>query len=77
MYRPINLRKEVHSIENQEEILQLKQLIDGRFAVVSGSLTNNKLFIYNDKNIDLNNKKACLMINEFKSPIASNNQCTD
>ena len=46
MYKPINLRKEVHSIENQEEILQLKQLIDGRFAVVSGSLTNNQLYIY-------------------------------
>ena len=77
MYKPINLRKEVHSIENQEEILQLKQLIDGRFAVVSGSLTNNKLLIYNDKNIDLNNKNKCFMINEFKSPITSINQCTD
>jgi hypothetical protein len=77
MYKPIKLRKEVHSIENQEEILQLKQLIDGRFAVVSGSLTNNKLLIYSDKNIDLNNKNKCFMINEFKSPITSINQCTD
>ena len=78
MYKPINLIKEVHSIENQEEILQLKQLIDGRFIVVSGSLkTNNKLLIYNNNNIDLNNKNAFFMINEFKSPITSINQCTD
>lgn len=73
MYKLINLRKEVHSIENQEEILHLKQLIDGRFAVISGSLTKNKLLIYYDKNIDLSNKNAFFMINEFKSPITSIN----
>ena len=77
MYKPLNLRKEINSIENSEEVLQIKQLIDGRFAVVSGTLTENKLCIYNNKNIDLKNQNSYFQLKEFKSPIVSINQCTD
>ena len=77
MYKTLNLRKEISSINYSQDILELKQLSDGRFAVVSGNLTNNKLYIYKDKNIDLNNKNSFFIIDEFKAPITSINQCTD
>ena len=77
MYKSINLRKEISSIDYPEEILLLKQLNDGRFAIVSGSLINNKLRIYNNKNIDIKNNNSFFSIEEIKSPVTSINQCTD
>ncbi len=78
MYKPLKTRNEINSIDYKEEILQIKQLFDGRFAVISGSIDNNKLRIYNNKNIDIKSKNIYLTIEELNSsPITSINQCTD
>lgn len=77
MYKSLNLRKKVDTINYSEEILFIKQLIDGRLCIISGSLTDNKLRIYKDKIIDINNKTSFFLIDELKSPITSVNQCTD
>ena len=76
MYKSLNLRKDINSIDFTEEVLFFKQLFDGQFAIVSGTLTENKLIIFNDKNFDLRNKNS-FIIKELKSPITSINQCTD
>ena len=77
MYKLLNVRKEIETVDYPEEILEMKQLIDGRFAILSGSITENKLLIFNNNNFDLNNKKAILHIDEFLSPITCINQSTD
>ena len=77
MNKSINLRKETNSIEYFEEVLQIKILFDNRYAIVSGTLIDNKLRIYNDKNIDSSNQNSYFTIDEIKSPVTSINQCTD
>ena len=77
MYKSLDTRKEVNSIEYHEEVLQIKQLFDSRFAIVSGTLTDNKLRIYNNKNIEPNNDNSFFTINELNSPITSINQSTN
>ena len=77
MYKALNLRKEVNSIDYNEEVLQIRQLFDSRFAIVSGTLTDNKIRIYDNKNIDPKNTNSFFTINELNSPIVSINQCTN
>ena len=54
----LKARKELISIDYLEEILEIKQLNDGRLAVISNSITNNKLVFYSNKikDIDIKNK---------------------
>jgi hypothetical protein len=79
MYKYLKARKELISIDYQEEILEIKQLNDGKLAVISGSLTNNKLVFYSNKikDIGIKNKNTYFTIEELHSPITSINQCTD
>ena len=81
MYKYLKARKELISIDYEEEILEIKQLNDGRLAVISGTITNNKLVIYSNKikDIDIKNKNkdTYFTIEELQSPITSINQCTD
>ena len=80
MYKYLKARKEIISIDYKEEILEIKQLNDGRLAVISGSINNNKLLIYSSKikDIDIKNKSTYFTIEELQSsPITSINQCTD
>ena len=77
MYKLLNARKEIETVDYPEEIIEIKQLIDGRFAVISGSITENKLLIFSNNNFELSNKKAILHIDEFLSPITCINQSTD
>ena len=77
MYKLLNVRKEIETIDYPEEILEIKQLIDGRFAVLSGTITENKLLIFSNNNFDISNKKSILHIDEFLSPITCINQSTD
>ena len=51
MYKYLKARKELISIDYQEEILEIKQLNDGRQAVISNSITNNKLVFYPKKKL--------------------------
>ena len=75
----LKARKELISIV--EEILEIKQLNDGRLAMISNSITNNKLVFYSKKikDIDIKNKniKTYFTIEELQLPITSINQSAD
>ena len=74
----LKARKELISIDYLEEILEIKQLNDGRLAVISNSIINNKLVFYSKKikDIDIKNKniKTYFTIEELQIPITSINQ---
>ena len=81
MYKYLKARKELISIDYQEEILEIKQLNDGRLAVISNSITNNKLVFYSKKIKDIDikntNKNTYFTIEVLQLPITSINQWTD